>query len=46
MKHEYVRGIGRSFREHPNVKAVIVVHLYGISANMDRIVISKNTMLL
>ena len=24
--------------KYPNVKAVIVVHLYGISANMDRIV--------
>jgi len=27
-----------AFRKYPNVKAVIVVHLYGLSADMDKIV--------
>jgi len=27
-----------AFRKYPNVKAVIVVHLYGLSADMDRII--------
>jgi dTDP-4-amino-4,6-dideoxygalactose transaminase len=27
-----------AFKKYPNVKAVIVVHLYGLSADMDRIV--------
>lgn len=27
-----------AFKKYPNVKAVLVVHLYGLSANMDRIV--------
>jgi dTDP-4-amino-4,6-dideoxygalactose transaminase len=26
-----------AFKKHPNVKAVIVVHLYGLSANLDKI---------
>ena len=32
------KALEEAFEKYPNVKAVIVVHLYGISANMDRIV--------
>jgi dTDP-4-amino-4,6-dideoxygalactose transaminase len=31
-------ALERAFKDHPNVKAVLVVHLYGLSADMDRIV--------
>lgn len=31
-------ALERAFEKYPNVKAVIVVHLYGISAKMDEIV--------
>jgi len=30
-------ALEEAFTKHPNVKAVIVVHLYGLSADMDRI---------
>ncbi len=30
-------ALEEAFQKYPNVKAVIVVHLYGLSANMDRI---------
>lgn len=30
-------ALARAFDKYPNVKAVIVVHLYGLSADMDRI---------
>lgn len=32
------KALERAFEKYPNVKAVIVVHLYGISADMDKIV--------
>lgn len=31
-------ALEEAFQKYPNVKAVIVVHLYGLSADMDRIV--------
>ncbi|MBU5427921.1 DegT/DnrJ/EryC1/StrS family aminotransferase [Tissierella pigra] len=31
-------ALEKAFTKYPNVKAVIVVHLYGLSADMDRIV--------
>lgn len=31
------RALERAFEKYPNVKAVIVVHLYGLSADMDKI---------
>ena len=31
-------ALERAFEKYPNVKAVIIVHLYGTPANMDRIV--------
>ena len=31
-------ALEESFKKYPEVKAVIVVHLYGLSADMDRIV--------
>lgn len=31
-------ALEQAFEKYPNVKAVIVVHLYGLSADMDRIV--------
>ncbi|MTI83644.1 MAG: aminotransferase DegT [Firmicutes bacterium] len=31
-------ALGEAFEKYPNVKAVIVVNLYGLSANMDKIV--------
>ncbi|MDD2362480.1 MAG: aminotransferase class I/II-fold pyridoxal phosphate-dependent enzyme [Oscillospiraceae bacterium] len=31
-------ALERAFEKYPNVKAVIVVHLYGLSADMDRII--------
>jgi dTDP-4-amino-4,6-dideoxygalactose transaminase len=31
-------ALERAFEKYPNVKAVLVVHLYGLSADMDRIV--------
>ncbi len=31
------RALEEAFEKYPNVKAVIVVHLYGLSANMDEI---------
>ncbi len=31
-------ALEKAFDQYPNVKAVIVVHLYGLSADMDRIV--------
>lgn len=31
------RALEDAFKKYPNVKAVIVVHLYGISADMDKI---------
>ena len=31
-------ALEEAFKKYPNVKAVIVVHLYGLSADMDRIV--------
>ncbi len=32
------RALEKAFEKYPNVKAVIVVHLYGLSADMDKIV--------
>lgn len=32
------KALEEAFEKYPNVKAVIVVHLYGLSADMDRIV--------
>ena len=32
------RALEQAFEQYPNVKAVIVVHLYGLSADIDRIV--------
>ena len=32
------KALEKALEKYPNVKAVIVVHLYGLSANMDRIV--------
>jgi dTDP-4-amino-4,6-dideoxygalactose transaminase len=32
------KALEKAFIKYPNVKAVIVVHLYGLSADMDRIV--------
>ena len=32
------KALEEAFQKYPDVKAVIVVHLYGLSANMDRIV--------
>lgn len=32
------RALEEAFEKYPNVKAVIIVHLYGLSANMDEIV--------
>ena len=32
------KALEEAFDKYPNVKAVIVVHLYGLSANMDKIV--------
>lgn len=32
------KALEEAFEKYPNVKAVIVVHLYGLSANMDEIV--------
>ncbi|WP_261130807.1 DegT/DnrJ/EryC1/StrS aminotransferase family protein [Bacillus sp. Marseille-Q3570] len=32
------QALEEAFEKYPNVKAVIVVHLYGISADMDRII--------
>lgn len=32
------KALEEAFRKYPNVKAVLVVHLYGLSANMDKIV--------
>jgi dTDP-4-amino-4,6-dideoxygalactose transaminase len=32
------RALEKAFKKYPNVKAVIVVHLYGLSADMDPIV--------
>jgi dTDP-4-amino-4,6-dideoxygalactose transaminase len=31
-------ALERAFEKYPNVKAVLVVHLYGLSANMDKLV--------
>ncbi|MFG6147458.1 DegT/DnrJ/EryC1/StrS family aminotransferase [Halobacillus sp. B23F22_1] len=31
------KALEEAFKKHPNVKAVIIVHLYGLSANMDEI---------
>ncbi len=31
------KALEEAFEKYPNVKAVIVVHLYGLSANMDKI---------
>ncbi|MBO0991447.1 DegT/DnrJ/EryC1/StrS family aminotransferase [Bacillus sp. SD088] len=31
-------ALGEAFKKYPQVKAVIVVHLYGLSADMDKIV--------
>ncbi|MGP4060970.1 DegT/DnrJ/EryC1/StrS family aminotransferase [Halobacillus sp. H74] len=31
------KALDEAFKKYPNVKAVIVVHLYGLSANMDAI---------
>ncbi len=40
MKHGIyaLKHLEKAFIKYPNVKAVIVVHLYGLSADMDRIV--------
>jgi dTDP-4-amino-4,6-dideoxygalactose transaminase len=32
------KGLEAAFEKYPNVKAVIIVHLYGLSADMDKIV--------
>ncbi|MCU5703925.1 aminotransferase class I/II-fold pyridoxal phosphate-dependent enzyme [Bacillus wiedmannii] len=32
------KALEKAFKKYPNVKAVIVVHLYGLSADMDKIV--------
>lgn len=32
------KALEEAFKKYPNVKAVIIVHLYGLSADMDRIV--------
>ncbi|MDV6038587.1 DegT/DnrJ/EryC1/StrS family aminotransferase [Bacillus sp. SM-B1] len=32
------KALEEAFKKYPNVKAVVVVHLYGLSADMDRIV--------
>ena len=32
------KALGRAFERYPDVKAVIVVHLYGLSADMDKII--------
>ncbi|MCG4585613.1 aminotransferase class I/II-fold pyridoxal phosphate-dependent enzyme, partial [Anaerosalibacter bizertensis] len=32
------KALEEAFKKYPDVKAVIVVHLYGLSANMDKIV--------
>ncbi len=32
------KALERAFEKYPKVKAVLVVHLYGLSANMDKIV--------
>lgn len=32
------KALEKAFEKYPNVKAVIVVHLYGLSADMDKIV--------
>ncbi|MEI5907387.1 aminotransferase class I/II-fold pyridoxal phosphate-dependent enzyme [Bacillus spongiae] len=32
------KALEKAFRKYPSVKAVIVVHLYGLSADMDKIV--------
>ncbi|MGB4158314.1 MAG: DegT/DnrJ/EryC1/StrS family aminotransferase, partial [Caldicoprobacterales bacterium] len=32
------KALEKGFEKYPNVKAVIVVHLYGLSADMDRII--------
>ncbi|PEW87011.1 aminotransferase DegT [Bacillus cereus] len=32
------KALEEAFKKYPNVKAVIVVHLYGLSANIDKIV--------
>lgn len=32
------KALGEAFEKYPDVKAVIVVHLYGLSADMDKIV--------
>ncbi|OJE52247.1 aminotransferase DegT [Bacillus proteolyticus] len=32
------KALEEAFKKYPNVKAVIVVHLYGLSADMDKIV--------
>lgn len=31
------KALERAFKKYPNVKAVIVVHLYGLSADMDKL---------
>ncbi len=31
-------ALEKALKKYPNVKAVVVVHLYGLSADMDRIV--------
>uniref|UniRef100_UPI0020C02E90 DegT/DnrJ/EryC1/StrS family aminotransferase n=1 Tax=Bacillus paralicheniformis TaxID=1648923 RepID=UPI0020C02E90 len=32
------KALEEAFKKYPNVKAVIVFHLYGLSADMDKIV--------
>jgi len=32
------KALEKAFKKYPNAKAVIVVHLYGLSADMDRII--------
>lgn len=32
------KALERAFEKHPNAKAVIVVHLYGLSADLDQII--------
>lgn len=34
----YPKALEKAFEKYPNVKAVLVVHLYGLSADMDKIV--------